>query len=48
MNLGSFGKLSIIYAVLALFLIIELGLTAYSKLLASSLCRTSLTCSLQS
>lgn len=29
MNLGSFGKLSIVYAVLALLLIIELGLTAY-------------------
>ncbi|KAF4120400.1 Membrane-associating domain [Geosmithia morbida] len=28
-NFGSFGKLSIVYAVLALFLIIELGLTAY-------------------
>lgn len=31
MNLGSFGKLSIVYAVLALFLIIELGLTGYSE-----------------
>lgn len=33
MNLGSFGKLSIVYVVLALFLIIELGLTGYGKLL---------------
>lgn len=31
MNLGTFGKLSIVYAVLALFLIIELGLTGYGK-----------------
>lgn len=40
MNLGSFGKLSIVYAVLALFLIIELGLTGYGMffLFQASLC----------
>lgn len=31
MNLGSFGKLTIVYALLALFLIIELGLTGYRE-----------------
>lgn len=41
MNLGSFGKLSIVYAVLALFLIIELGLTGYGKLSTS---RSALKC----
>lgn len=32
MNFGGFSKMSIIYAFVALLLIIELGLTGYSKL----------------